>query len=74
MQHKHEIDRLRSGVASIISQNGYMFSDKDKALFEKVARTLQDISECKEKTNSISPQDIVLIVMRFLEFFGITIS
>ena len=65
-------DQLCEKLRSLLNENGYGFSDEDRALLEKILRELEELSTNEIDGNSRSSLvDYLLIALRFLKFFGI---
>lgn len=69
---KHKTDQLCEKVRSLLYEDGYRFSDADRALLEEVLFELEELSKGKDEGKGQNPPlDYLLIVMRLLKFFGI---
>lgn len=71
MKHKHRVDQLLKGVRSLLTKNGYKFSEEDKALLKAILVELEEMSKVEK---DICPDEILKILsllLRFLKFFGI---
>lgn len=68
----HETDQLCEKLRSLLSENGYRFSDSDKAILEEILFELEKISKNRVEVESQdSFLEYLLIVTRFLKFLGI---
>jgi len=68
---KHRLDHLTNGVRSLLNENGYEFSEADKALLEKI---LEELDEVSNNENGISHNrifEVLSLVIRYLKFFGV---
>jgi hypothetical protein len=68
---KHRLDRLKSGVRSLLNENGYEFSDADKALLEEILEELEGMSNDENGSNHNRMFEVLSLVMRYLRFFGV---
>jgi len=68
----HEKDQLCEKLRSLLNENGYRFSDADRALLEEILLELEELSKKEVEGDSRdSPFGYFLIVMRLLKFLGI---
>lgn len=68
----HKCDLLCEKLRSLLNEDGYRFSDADKALLEEILFELEELSNGENEGNSRdSPLGILLIVMRLFKLFGI---
>ena len=67
---KHRLDRLIIGARSLIREDGYSFSEADKALLEEILAELEEMSKNAEVSGP-KLLDLLSLVLRYLKFFGI---
>jgi len=68
----HKTDQLCEKLRSLLNEDGYRFSDADKALLKEILYELEELSNGQNEGKSRdSPLGYLLIVMRLLKFFGI---
>lgn len=68
---RHRLDHLASGVRSLLNENGYEFSDADKALLEEILEELEELIKTESSGSQIRVFEILSLVLRYLKFFGI---
>jgi hypothetical protein len=68
---KHRLDHLVTGVRLLLNEDGYAFSDADKALLEEILEELEEMSKSENGANQIRIFEILSLVIRYLRFFGI---
>lgn len=71
MIHKQKIDKLRLGVESLISKNGYSFTEEEKSLLEEILVELELISNIEKDESPDQLFKVISIIFRFLKFFEI---
>jgi hypothetical protein len=65
-------DQLCEKLRSLLNENGYKFSDEDRALLEEILNELEELSSREiEGISRDSPLEYLRIVIRLFEFFGI---
>jgi hypothetical protein len=68
----HETDQLCEKLRSLLNENGYGFSDADKALLKEILLELEELSNgVNEGKSRNSPLRYLSIVIRLLKFLGI---
>lgn len=70
VESKSTLDQLIERVRSLISEDGYSFSDQDKILLKEILAKLEEMSG-DNKGNPHRLMDILNLLFKFLEFFGI---
>lgn len=70
MENKSNLDQLIERVRSLISEDGYSFSDQDKILLKEILAELEEMSK-NNKGKSPKAIDILNLLFKFLDFFGI---
>lgn len=68
---RHRLDHLASGVRSLLNENGYEFSDADKALLEEILEELEELIKTESGGSQIRVFEILSLVLRYLKFFGV---
>lgn len=68
---QNNVDQLKDKVRSLLSEDGYSFSEEDKALLEAILVELEEISEKRKGYNLNDFLRIISLLLRFLKFFGI---
>ena len=68
---KHRLDHLSNGVRSLLNENGYEFSEADKALLEEILEELEEIKNGESGGSQIRIFEILSLVLRYLKFFGV---
>ena len=71
MTHKSKVDKLQSGVKSLLAKSGYAFSEEDKALLEAILVELEEMSNIETDNSPDDVLKILSLLLRFLKFFGI---
>ena len=68
---KHRLDHLTNGVRLLLNENGYEFSEVDKALLEKIFEELEEMKNNESGSSQIRMFEILSLVIRYLKFFGV---
>lgn len=72
MQNKQRVDQLQEGVRSLLTKDGYSFSEEDKALLEDVLVELEKMSNSQKKSNNLQiTMQALNLVLKLCKFFGI---
>jgi len=71
MKHKHRVDQLLDGVRSLLANDGYAFSEEDKALLKAILVELEEISNNETDNSPDELLKVLSLLLRFLKFFGI---
>lgn len=71
MTHKQRVDYLQSGVKSLLTKDGYMFSEEDKALLEAILVELEEMSNNEKDNSPDQLLEVLSLLLRFLKFFGV---
>ncbi len=72
MQNKQRVDQLLDGVRSLLTKDGYAFSEEDKALLEDVLVELEKMSNSEKKSNNLQITiQVFNLVLKLCKFFGI---
>lgn len=67
---KHRLDHLANGVRSLLNENGYEFSEADKALLEEILEELEEMIKSESGGSQVRVFEILSLVIRYLKFFG----
>lgn len=70
MHYNSNLDQLIVRVRSLISENGYSFSNQDKLLLEEILAKLEELSK-NGGGNPNHKLDLVFLLLKVLQFFGI---
>ncbi len=68
---KHRLDHLMNGVRSLLNEDGYEFSEADKALLEKILEELEEMKNNESGSSQNRLFEILSLVIRYLKFFGV---
>ncbi|GEC73145.1 hypothetical protein SAMN05443543_101243 [Flavobacterium flevense] len=71
MIHKQRVDQLQDGVRSLLTKNGYTFSEEDKTLLEDILIELERMSNSPNGINPNQAIQTISLLLKFLKFFGI---
>lgn len=71
MKHKQRVDQLLDGVRSLLTKNGYAFSEEDKTLLENILVELEEMSNSPKGNSPNQLLQTLSLLLRFLKFFGI---
>lgn len=71
MKHKQRVDQLQDGVRSLLTKNGYTFSEEDTTLLENILLELENMSKCQDGINPNQAIQIISLLLKFLKFFGV---
>jgi hypothetical protein len=70
-KHKQRIDQLQHGVRSLLTKNGYTFSEEDRALLEEILLELEKMSNTPKGISPSQAIQTISLLLKFLKFFGI---
>lgn len=68
---RHRLDHLKNGIRSLLNEDGYEFSEADKALLEEILEELEEMSNNENGGSQIRVFEILSLVIRYLKFFGV---
>lgn len=68
---KHRLGHLANGVRSLLNENGYEFSEADKALLEEILEELEEMIRSESGGSHVRIFEILSLVLRYLKFFGV---
>ncbi len=70
-KHKQRVDQLQEGVRSLLTKDGYTFSEEDRTLLENILLELEKESNSPKGISPNQAIQTISLLLRFLKFFGV---